>query len=147
MVLSESSLSDLNTRVKSPKSIKNFRPNIVVKDSKAYDEVWHVFMRYEVFSVYLSGSWPQEIRNAKHSLTRVHTVFSKVLLIFVVWIHFIVHLGPWEIHELDLRTVRYSLLKTYIDTLNEVTSSGCLGVMSHLSHIYIYIRSLYELNG
>ena len=38
-MLSEESVADLNTRLENPVSAKNFRPNIVIKGCKAYDEV------------------------------------------------------------------------------------------------------------
>ena len=38
-LLSQESVADLNTRLENPISEKNFRPNIVIKGGKAYEEV------------------------------------------------------------------------------------------------------------
>ncbi|KAK7063119.1 Mitochondrial amidoxime reducing component 2 [Halocaridina rubra] len=38
MIASQSSLDDLNTRLSDPVTMRNFRPNIVVEGTKAYDE-------------------------------------------------------------------------------------------------------------
>ena len=38
-MLSEESVEDLNTKLENPVLVKNFRPNIVIKGCKAYEEV------------------------------------------------------------------------------------------------------------
>ena len=38
-MLSEESVADLNVRLENPVSTKNFRPSIVIKGCKAYEEV------------------------------------------------------------------------------------------------------------
>ena len=38
-LLSDESVADLNTQLENPVSWKNFRPNIVIKGCKAYEEV------------------------------------------------------------------------------------------------------------
>ena len=39
MLLSEASLDDLNSRLEKPVTVKSFRPNILVKDCQAFNEV------------------------------------------------------------------------------------------------------------
>jgi uncharacterized protein YcbX len=39
MLLSEASLNDLNSRLENPVTVRNFRPNILVKDCQAFEEV------------------------------------------------------------------------------------------------------------
>lgn len=41
MLLSESSIQDLSSRLEKDVTVERFRPNIVISDCEAFQEVWH----------------------------------------------------------------------------------------------------------
>jgi uncharacterized protein len=52
MLISENSLVDLNTKLKNPVTMRNFRPNFTAKDCQAFNEVKLKLMRF-ITNLYL----------------------------------------------------------------------------------------------